>query len=71
VMIMTIRKQLVIIIISLISVTYIDNYFKSYISEQYDDNVNSIKIFSEDVLMDKSSISMRTQVELKILFMIL
>lgn len=74
-MIMTIRKQLGIIIISLIfiaivinsliSVTYIDNYFKSYISEQYDDDVNSIKTFSEDVLMDKSSISMRTQIELQ------
>ncbi|MGB3368089.1 MAG: HAMP domain-containing sensor histidine kinase [Acidaminobacteraceae bacterium] len=72
---MTIRKQLgiitvslifiAIVINSLISVTYIDNYFKSYISQQYDDNVNSIRNYSENVLADKTNITMRTQIELQ------
>lgn len=72
---MTIKKQLGIIIISLIfiaivinsliSVAYIDNYFKSYISQQYDEDIKDITNFSENVLLYKTSITMRTQIELQ------
>lgn len=74
-MIMTIRKQLGIVISilifiaiflnSFISSSYIDNYFKGYVSEQYTNNINSIKIFSKNVLMDNSKNEMRIRMELQ------
>ncbi len=59
---MTIRKQLsimmVLIIIasiavnSFISTKYIDRYFRGYVSEQYDKNVEDVMMFSENLLKE-------------------
>jgi signal transduction histidine kinase len=57
---MTIRKQLSIMMFllilasiavnSFISTRYIDNYFRGYVSDQYDQNVDTIVTFSENLL---------------------
>ncbi len=57
---MTIRKQLSIMMFllilasiavnSFISTRYIDNYFRGYVSEQYEQNVETIVTFSENLL---------------------
>ncbi len=59
---MTLRKQLSIIMLfviaisivinSLISSSYIDKYFRNYVSDQYDQNVDAIKTFSRNLLVD-------------------
>ena len=71
---MTIRRQLSIIMLflivvtviinSLISTSYIDGYFKNYISDQYVENVNAIKTFSVNILQEGSAGRIRAQSEL-------
>lgn len=72
---MTIRKQLGIMITiiifiaiflnSFISSSYIDNYFGGYVSDQYTNNINSLKTFSKNILMDDSKNEMGIQMELQ------
>lgn len=72
---MTIRRQLSLIMLlliivsvianSLISTNYIDGYFKNYVSEQYDENVNAIKTFSKNILVERTQSRNRAQSELE------
>ncbi|GMQ64859.1 sensor histidine kinase [Vallitalea maricola] len=62
---MTIRKQFIWIIIlmiffaiimnSIISSSYIDNYFKGYVTEQYDSKVDNIKNYAINILTESSN----------------
>lgn len=72
---MTLRKQLSIIMLfviaisivinSLISSSYIDKYFRNYVSDQYDQNVDAIKTFSRNLLVDGVQNKSRAETELK------
>ncbi len=68
---MTVRKQFVLVtfvvilfavsINSIISTTYIDNYFQSFINDQYGDNVKAVVGIAQSVLEQKDSNTSRTQ----------
>lgn len=76
VMVLTIRRQLigiiilivffVIIINSVISSTYIDNYFKGYITEQYESRVEQIKNYAINLLSNSSDNLVSSNKELDI-----
>ena len=71
---MTIKKQLIIIIISMIffaiiinsflSSRYIDNYFKGYVTEQYEDEVDKIKNYAIKLLNNDNYTAEKSKEEL-------
>lgn len=64
---MKIKNQLIIIIIAILSVgvliqsfiasKYIDNYFNSYIMQEYNQNIARISLIAQEIIADKESSS--------------